>query len=79
MTVYILFAGCKYEGGGVIGVYATPEAALPQVEELLKDWKQTIDWCEKNYRESGTIQKDGEWKWMYRSDYISITPWEVQP
>jgi len=80
MTVYVVEQGC-YSNAGVIGVYATPEAAMS--DNPIPD-RATIN-------RNGTHERDGGWQIASYSepnriwtngldwdDHKSITAYEVQ-
>ncbi len=77
--VWILEAGCIYEGGHVIAAYATEEAGLKAAEEYMaKEVERTAgvstpdDPCETNFEKSETRPDLHYWlehyKWSYKSE-----------
>lgn len=62
MKVYALYAGCRFEGGNVAGIYSTPEKAVRAALKRLKaERKQSI-----------RIDGEDTWEEVVKGDSIKI-------
>jgi len=69
-TVFVVEKGCRYEGVGLVGVFATEEAALAKVQEIM-------DNDLANDQENYELFKDEEWYTPYELwDNPDIWSWE---
>jgi hypothetical protein len=90
--VYVVQAGCKYEGGGVRGIYSNITAAATKAKELMdivtKRWQEEYldentglphhpDW---GIWEADVSNQDSTrvWAWTESSEFVSIHLMPVQ-
>lgn len=75
MTVFILSEGERYEGGHVIGVYASLEQGLQAAEKTRDELGgEVMSWAGE-WQE--TVRDDGSVTWTRSVDWLELRKWEV--
>lgn len=73
MSVFILTEGERYEGGNVIGVYASLEAGLQAAEKIRLESEASWAgaWVENVHGHTGAVV------WTRAIDWLELRKWEV--
>ncbi len=69
-TVWIVQAGCEYNGADIKGVFVEYKDAFKAVTDWLSN--QTNHFTERRH------EPEGARYWAHSSDFISMEPWQVR-
>lgn len=73
MQVWVMERGEKYEGGRVVGIYATRDMARADVLDGMKDLARFRDAAGR-----AEVEADGSLYMESGCDWLTLTPYEVQ-
>jgi hypothetical protein len=77
--VWLFEQGCEHEGGWVVGVYASREAAIAAVEAAIAE-ENALEIEKEDDLKLGTYVKsqDEDDLWMRNSDFMSVNERQVK-